>query len=158
MHPVMIAARLLVRDMGSADVAAPHLGKSASTLSHELDPNYKGAKLGLLDALTLTQASGDDRIATAFAAACGGVFLKLPQDGSQAGDDTVQHVTRVVGEFGDVLREVSGSTADGQVSDNELVRVQAEALEAIGALQRMLAHLAQLNQAGKSAPHLQRVA
>lgn len=156
MHPLLIAARLVVRDMGGADQAARHLGKSGSTLAHEIDPNYPSAKLGLLDAATLSAAASDARIASAFAAECGGVYLQLPQAASEADDDTMRHITALVGEFGDVLREVSSAAADGCVTDNELDRVQREAVEVIAGLQRLLVHLAQRNQAAK--PLLRRAA
>lgn len=158
MHPLLIAARLLVRDMGGADEAAKHLGKSGTTLSHELNPNDRTAKLGLLDAATLTQASGNHLLATAFAAECGGVFLPLPDLAVAAGgQDTLGKVSKLVTEFGDVLREVASRTADGVVCDNDLAVLQAECLQLMSAQQDMLVHLARLNQAGKP-PMLRAVA
>lgn len=170
-HPVIIAARLLVRDMGGAAEAARHLGKSGSTLAHELEQSHAAGssnaalepsalkarpKLGLLDAVTLMQASADTRLISAIAAECGGVYMPLPQMADGAGQqDTVNHVTRLVGEFGDVLREVAARTPDGEVSDNDMTVLQAESLELMGALQALMVHLARLNQAGKPpAPRL----
>jgi hypothetical protein len=162
MHPLLTAARLLVRDMGGAEDAAKHLGKRGSSLNHELDPNYEGAKFGLLDAATLTQAALAEgvrdaaRIATAFAAECGGTFLPLPQS-AQTHDDTLRHVSELVTAFGQALAEVTKAVEDGKVNDNELATVQAESLQVIGALQRLVVHLGQLNAAGKPA-HIRRAA
>lgn len=158
MHPLLIAAKLTVRNMGGAELAARHLGKSPSTLAHELDPNCAHAKFGLLDAATLVEASGDTRIAAAFAAECGGMFLLLPRvDDSAAGEDTSRLFAKLAAEFGDVLTAAGAAVADGRVTDRELGEVQKQGLELMGALQSLMVHLGQRNQAAKG-PALQAVA
>lgn len=158
MHALLIAVRLTVRELGGAEQAARHLGKSPSTLAHELDPNCAHAKLGLLDAATLAAAASEKRIAAAFAAECGGMFLPLPQaDGSAAGEDTTRLFATLATEFGDVLAAAGQAVADGRVTDRELGEVQKQGLELMGALQSLMVHLAQRNQAAKG-PTLQAVA
>jgi hypothetical protein len=157
MKTLLLAARAVVQEMGGVKAVAQALGCNATTLAHELDPNYEGAKLGVDRALQIDQLHGEGRIATAFASASGGVFMPLPKAAGGAGDDTLQHVSRLVSEFGDVLREVSSSTADGRITDNELQQFLAEALQVQGALNALIAHLSRLNQAAKP-QHLQRVA
>lgn len=149
-HPLLIAAQHVVRKMGGNDIAARHLGKSVHTMRHELQEDYDGAKLGLLDACMLSQAAADTRIAAAFAMECGGTFVPLP-DLPEEGDgaDTMRHVSTLVKEFGDVLSEVSSRAADGDISDNDLAALQRESLEMMAALQGLMSHLTHRNAAGK---------
>lgn len=151
-HPIMIAARLTVRDAGGAAKVAEHLGKSGHTLTKELDPNFVGGKLGLLDALTIVQATRDLRILQAFADECGCAVMPLPQLAGEVDDDTMRHVGTLVTEFGDVLRDVGAATADGRVTDNEMERVQRQALELQAALMRLLSHVARMNERTRPAP------
>ena len=157
MKTVMLAARAVVQEMGGPKAVAQALGCNPTTLAHELDPKYESAKLGVDRLLEIELLHGGGRIASAFASACGGTFLALPSASGAGGDDTLQHVSRLVAEFGDVLREVSTSTADGRITDNELQRFLAEVLQVQGALNGLVSHLSQLNQAAKPS-YLQRVA
>lgn len=155
MHPLLTAAKLTVTDLGGTDLAARHIGKSASSLYSELDPNNRHAKLGLLDAALLASACQDKRLASAFAMECGGLFLPLPQtDGSAAADDISRHFARLATEFGDVLSAAGAAVIGGNVTDTKLTAVQVQGLELMGALQALMVHLAQCNQAAKG-PNLQ---
>lgn len=156
-HPVLMAARATVQTWGGNDEVAGKLlrnargePKSGNTLQAELDPNKRDAKLGLLDAVTLVSATGDRRILEAFAEECGCTVLQLP-DMSINDGDTLKHVSKLVAEFGDVLRDVSEATADGSVSDNELQTIHTQSLELIGALHALQAHCTRLNERAKPA-------
>jgi len=147
---VQTAAFNLVHDYpGGATALAPLLGKSASTLSHEVDPNYPTAKLGLADALKLTLLSKDRTVLNAFAMACHCMVLPLPACADGVDDDTFKGVTRLAREFAEVISQVSEVTADGTVSDNELRRVEREAAELVSAVQAVLTALRVRNEAGK---------
>jgi hypothetical protein len=147
---VQTAAFNLVHDYpGGATALAPLLGKSASTLSHEVDPNYPTAKLGLADALKLTMLSKDRSVLNAFAMACHCMVLPLPACADGVDDDTFKGVTRMAREFAEVIGEISAVTADGRVSDNELRRVEGEAAELVSAVQMVLTALRARNEAGK---------
>lgn len=148
-HPLLIAAQLVVRSMGGFEEAAKSLGKSPSTLRHELNEDDHANKLGLMDAMTLTQSSGDQRIVVALAAECGGVFMPLPQASTAGSEDTVRHIGLLVKEFGELLSEVSTRAADGVISDNDLAALQRESLEMMGAMQALLVHLAARNASTK---------
>jgi hypothetical protein len=147
---VQTAAFNLVHDYpGGATALAPLLGKSASTLSHEVDPNYPTAKLGLADALKLTMLSKDRSVLNAFAMACHCMVLPLPACADGVDDDTFKGVTRMAREFAEVIGQISEVTADGRVSDNELRRVEREATELVSAVQMVLTALRARNEAGK---------
>lgn len=151
-HPLLIAARLVVRDMGGAERAALHLGKGESTLRHELNPNDAKNKLGLLDAATLSQASRDSRIAEAFAAECGGVFIALARsEDTPEGDTTMEYAGRLATELGELLTSAAKAVSDGTVTDDELRAVMAKGVTMASAWQDLMVHMGRLNQAGKPA-------
>lgn len=131
------AARLVVRDYpGGAASLAPRIGKAAGSLSHEIDPNFRGAKLGLEDAVTITQLTGDMRVLAAFAAECGYSLLPLP-DATVSTSCAITAVASVMHEAGDVLRAVSATVADGVVTQNEKASCRREIGEAIRALMQV---------------------
>lgn len=149
----LVAAWLTVRDHGGAMAIAPLIGNAAGTLSHELDPRARGAKLGLLDAVSIAQVTQDSRIPTAIAAECGGMFLPLP-DVVAADPDTqatMEHLGRVSREFGDLVSTTASRISDGSVSDNDLVAIEREYAEMVSAGQRLLVHLRGRNAAERAA-------
>ncbi|MFN4114953.1 MAG: phage regulatory CII family protein [Inhella sp.] len=137
---VLTAAYNLVADYPGGSVAlAPQLGKSHTTLSHELNRNYPGAKLGLLDAVKLSVLSGDARVADAFAREMGGIFLPLlAGGGSLAG--TLSELAQLACKFGELVQETNRAWADGQITANELAVLEREAGELSAAMGRVLAH------------------
>jgi len=144
---VQTAAFNLVHDHpGGTSALAPLLGKSTSTLNHEVDPNYPTAKLGLADALKLTLLTKNHSILNAFAMACHCMVVPLPACSDSDDDDTFQSVTRVAREFAELISQVSEVTADGAVSDNELRRVEREATELVAAIQAVLTALKLRNE------------
>jgi hypothetical protein len=147
---IQTAAFNLVYDhAGGATALAPMLGKSSSTLSHEVDPNYPTAKFGLADALKLTLLTKNHAILNAFAMACHCMVLPLPACPDDSDDNTFKSVTRVAREFAELISEVSEVMADGAVSDNELRRVEREATELVSAIQAVLLALKLRNEASR---------
>ena len=147
---VLDAARLVARDYpGGAAALAPRLGKSPSTLQKEI-LGAAGYKLGLADAVTITQLSGDRRIANAFAEEVGGVLMLLP-DPAQAGGCALQAIGAVTRELGDYVGRVSEALSDGSVSDHELLACDAELAELILAAQRLQLLVRARNDAAKPA-------
>lgn len=149
---VLDAAYHTVHDYpGGAAALALRLGKSCSSLSHEVKPPAGStAKHGLLDAVKIMQLAGDYRVLHAIAAQCGGMFVPLPELAEES--PCAHGVARVAREFADVMGEVASSMADAVVSDNELARIERAWGELLQAGQGMLAHIAALNEAGKPAP------
>lgn len=135
---------------GGASALALRLGKSCTTLNHEVKPPAgSSAKLGLLDAVKIMEMSGDHRVMHAIAARLGQMVIPLPQ--LDADSPGANHLADVAREFAEVMQEVALGAADGRISDNERARIERSWGELLVAGQRMLAHFASLNAAGKPA-------
>lgn len=143
---LLAAAYNLVADHpGGATALGALIGKAPSTLSHEVDLRYPGAKIGLHDAGKLTAVTGDLRIVDAFCALAGGRFEPLP-GGSPGRLPAAAHPPTPLAamgamalEFGELVGEAGTALADGNVSPNELNRIQREAGDLLRALNRLLA-------------------
>jgi len=130
---------------GGAAALAPRMGKSASSLSHEVKPPANStAKLGLRDAQRIMVFTGDLRILQAQAAELGQLCLPMPTV-SDAGDQSAEHLSALAREFADVLSDVAMTLADGKVTDNEMARIERSFGEMVAAGQKMLVHLGALN-------------
>lgn len=148
MHLRDVAFNVVHDSPGGAVSLAPRLGKSHTTLAHEL--NGTGiAKLGLIDAEKITLLLGDMRILEAFATNCGQMLVPLPAASVLAGDDCMLRLTDSVKEFADVCKEVAGDLADGTISDNELRRIDRECGELIASVHALRESLARRNVQGR---------
>lgn len=147
---VLTAAYNVVSDYrGGAVALAPLLGKSPSSLSHEVSPTCAHAKLGLLDAVKITAFSGDWRILHAFAAEVGALVVPIHSNaGGEA--ETLAALSRMAKEFADLVGATGLAMADGQVSDNELALLEREAGDLVAAAQQVLALARARNEAGKA--------
>lgn len=145
------AAYNVVHDYpGGSHSLAPRMGKSATTLSHEVAADGT-AKLGLLDAAKITALSGDLRILAAFATNAGQMLVPLPQPVDADVDDCMLRLAATVKEFSDLCSEVAGDLKDSQITDNELARVDRECGELIASVHSLREALARRNQATKPA-------
>lgn len=147
---VMAAAFRLVNDApGGATALASMLGKNPATLSHEVNPRYPTAKLGLADAVKLTLLTGDLQVLNAFAlsVSCMVIPLVAAVPGAEGAAARTAQLAR---EFGELMAACASSMADGTVTDNELERIEREGAELIGALQSLLSEVRGINAAGKS--------
>lgn len=142
------ALNLVHNHPGGAQDLGPKIGKAGSTLSHEVNPQYPSAKLGLLDAVKLSVVSGNRAVLNAFAAECGCLALPLVQNAG-GDEDTLKALAAMAHEFADLVAEASMAMADGHVSDNELARVETEAGQMVQALQRVMSVLHASNAASK---------
>lgn len=150
MSSVLDAAYRLVRAYpGGAASLAPRIGKSPSTLSHEVrPPEGSTAKLGLQTAVDATVLSGDLSILNAFAAEVGAIVMPLPNH-LDADADVAQQTAKLAKEFAELMTEVSTSTADRRISDNEVRRLQSVWGELVQAGQQLLGTLQRANQDGE---------
>lgn len=133
---------------GGAASLAPRLGKSATTLAHEVNGTGT-AKLGLVDAKKITQMSGDLRILEAFAMDCGQMLVPLPEAIQIADDDCMLRLADSAREFGELCKEVASDLSDGGISDNELARIDKECSKLVASLHALQASLARRNMEGK---------
>lgn len=147
---VLAAAYNVVSDYrGGASALAPLLGKSGSTLSHEVSPNCTHAKFGLLDAVKVTAFTGDWRILQAFAAEVGALVVPIHSNaGGEA--DTLAALGKMAHEFADLVSATGAAMADGEVSDNELATLERETGDLVAAAQNVLALARAINEARKA--------
>ncbi len=155
MSTVLDAAFHLAHDYpGGAAALAPRMGKAHGTLCHELTATGT-AKLGLVDALKLSHLTGSRSILNAFASELGCVVLPLPAH--HAGIDTFRQIADTAREFGEFITSVADAAGDGQITANELSRVDRELGELVAAAQEIRATLADLHESGKPS-HIRRAA
>lgn len=146
---VMDAAFNVAEDYpGGARALAVAIAKNPTTLSHEVK-GTGGAKLGLLTAVKITKRTGDARILTAFAAECGYLVLPLPEALDMDNDDCARALAALSREFGQLCNEACTALADGQVTDNELHRLEREGGELLRGLQGVLASFKARNRSSK---------
>jgi hypothetical protein len=148
MHLRDVAFNVVHDSPGGAVSLAPRLGKSHTTLAHELNGTGT-AKLGLMDAEKITLLLGDMRILQAFAANCGQMLVPLPDAVVLQGDDCMLRLAESVKEFSDVCREVGTDLMDGSINDNELARIDRECGELIASVHALRESLARRNREGK---------
>lgn len=148
---VMDAARNVVEDYpGGAVALAPRVSKTPATLSHEVHESGF-AKLGLRTAVKITKRTRDLRILNAFAADCGCMVLPLPSALAVEGSDSMALVSKLAGEFNDVVQAYVKAMADGKVKGNELHDIRRQWGELQVAGQRLVAHAEALHEAGRPA-------
>lgn len=142
------AYNLVRRYPGGAASLGPRLGKNATTLNHEVK-GTGDAKLGLLTAQAMTDLSEDLSILQAWATDAGQMLVPLPtlRDGER--DDCMVRMAAMAEEFGRLCTEVAGDLGDGQISDNELRRIDKEAGQMIAAIHSLREALARRNLACK---------
>jgi hypothetical protein len=137
---ILDAAYNLVHDYpGGSDSLAPRIGKKPSTLNHEVAGDGT-AKFGLVDAVKATRLSGDFRILYAFAEDCQHMCIPLPRTDGTPTSSILADLAKSSERFAELCNEVISGAADGDISDNELDRIQRARAE-------LLTHLAQLGQA-----------
>jgi hypothetical protein len=137
---ITLAAFHLVHDFpGGAVALGPMVGKNPATLSHEVNPHYTTAKLGLEDAVKLSQLSADLRILNSFAAQLDCMVVPLGgETGTSGGIEAVADLAR---EFSELVQAFSEAVRDDRVTGNELKRVEAEASHLVASVQRAVRHV-----------------
>ncbi len=146
---VIDAAYNVVHDYpGGAESLGPRVEKNPTTLSHEV-AEVGTAKLGLKTAVKLTAFTKDYRILEAFAAQCGRMVLPMPEVLAGETDDCLKSLGEVLRESGELVREITGSLADGTINDNEYDRIAKECGHLVSGVTNLLAAARARNAAGK---------
>ncbi len=136
---------------GGAESLAPRLGKLGTSLCHELTATGS-AKLGLTDAVKITDFTGDLRILQAWATHAGQMLVALPALlDDRAQDALLRSLPVMAKKFSDVITEVTDDLADGDISDNDLARIERVAGELVATIHHMLQVARERNQAAKPA-------
>jgi hypothetical protein len=110
-----------------AESLAPRLGKSPTTLSHEVKPPPTSmAKLGLVDAVKISDLTGDMRILHAFAEAVGHRAVKVEIPEADSLPDLVVAMSCFAKETAEALLAMHEVLADGRITENEIKRFEKE--------------------------------
>lgn len=157
MCPIDAAAVLCSHYPGGTAAMAQRLGISPTTLRHMLNPSPGSfAKLGVEQLMRICEIAHAAGVPGAWAPLdamelqAGRLAVPLP-DVQAAGGDAVAHVSGLAKEFSELLQVFSKSVADGEVSQNELDEVRAEALDLIGQVHHVLMYAAATHASGKPA-------
>ena len=143
------AYRVVRAHPGGASALGPRLGKRGDSLAHELTGRHQYAKLGLEDALAITHMTGDLGILNAFAEACSCMVMPLPA--TPEGDGDMQRLAELAGEFADVMKSTSEALSDGEITPNEMRRLDREWSELVACGQQMMSALHARHEAAKPA-------
>lgn len=150
----------LVHDYpGGAMALAPVLGKRGESLSHEVSPVYPTAKIGLLDAVKLSLFTGDRQVLNAWAGDMGCMVLPLAADVPGV-EGIGARTAQLAKEFADLMGTLAADLADGDVSANDLARIDRESSELVAAIQALMGAVRAMHEApaaGADAPPLRAV-
>lgn len=131
---------------------AAAIGKNKFSLMHEITCTGS-AKLGVIDAAKIAVRARDARIPNAFSELCGGLFVPgaamLPVTGGTFAD-----LSRLAGEFAQLVQEVTKDARDAEITDNEMARIEREWAETVAAGQALMVHLRAAREAAQSRRHL----
>lgn len=147
---VLDAALNLARSYpGGARALGSRMGKS--NLADELNPNVRGAKLGLEDAVTMQLLAEDYRVLYVMAAELNHFPpLRLPEGPGPAEDACMRTLSGMVKESADVVSATVEALSDNDVSDNELARFDKEWGELIMKGQLLRQQMAAMNARPKA--------
>lgn len=131
---------------GGARALGARMGKS--NLSDELNPNMPRAKLGLQDAVTMELMSNDYRILYAHAAMTRHYPpLQMPIDLDADTHPCLKTLSETAKEFSDLIAAIVEVASDGEISDNDMARVNKEHGELLVKVQSLMQQLAAMNAA-----------
>lgn len=114
---------------GGVEELAGRMGVAASTLQNTANPRQETHEWSLKRIKQVVDFTGDLRIAHAFAAECGGLFLPVPAGGGAADADVFRRAMKLAMEFGDVVRELDLAMADGRMTQHERERIHQQIYE-----------------------------
>lgn len=130
------------------DALAAALKMNRSSLWHKVNPHYLTAHCSPEEMALICEVTGDSGALFAIADRLGFICVPMRQLEDQATHD---RLVSTVHEFSEFLTASSAGFADGQISDNELDKIEREALDAIQAINDLAAKARAINQAGKPA-------
>lgn len=121
---------------------ANKMGISPGTLYNKAncnDTSHHKPTLG--EAVLLTNITGDKRIAQAFAVACGGVFLDLPDLSLISDVALLEAISSIAVEGGEFHAAFLASLANNSISRAEFYAIQTEAFQWIASIGEALARI-----------------
>lgn len=141
---------------GGAEALAPRMGLKPNTLRHMADPKKEthGWSLRRFDLLTVHAGTAP---LAAFCQEHGGLFVPLGEFADAPHAKLLKQLHSLAKEFGDVPRVIEQALKrDGQISDNELKRIERELAEMVGASSALLAVVRKIHEGHKAVEEEQR--
>lgn len=149
MSSVQDAFRNTIDDYpGGATALAPRLEMSHWSLSHQATENGT-ARAGLLVAHKVMRATGDLRILNAMAHDLGCLVIPMPEALQAHEGDAMQRLGQLAKEFADVVQAVSLTTADGEITLNEMAHLEREFSEMVAQGQSVMQALRKMHTEGR---------
>jgi len=142
-HRAAVKSKLGIEGMAAA-MSSPETRVNAAVLRNQLVGNERH-HLPIDRAEMIIDLADSDELAHAAAQQRGGVFVKLPADGSPASDLAVlELVTHVWRANGDVGRAIDETLADGRVERSELASVRKAIYRVQQTMAEMLSRLEEM--------------
>jgi hypothetical protein len=135
---------------GGAKALAPRIEMNHWSLSHQATESGT-ARAGLLVAQKMMRATGDLRVLNAMAEDLGCLIVPLPAALQAHDGDAMQRLAALAKEFSDLMQAVMVTTADGEISDNEMARLEREWGEMVAVGQGVMGALRKMHSEGKPA-------
>lgn len=146
---ILDAAYNLVHDYpGGAHSLGPRMGKNPNTLNHEVAGDGS-AKFGLVDAVKATQLSKNMVILHTFAEQVEYMCIPLPKVCEPANSSVLAALGQSSQRFAALCSEICADVADGDISDNELDRIEVARAKLLSDLAQLGRAIQLLNKAGK---------
>lgn len=132
---VVAAARLMAAQHPFGGVAGLAAACNIPTLAKKLDPRQDSHHLRLDEAVLLQQVAGRADVLHAMADVLG--YAVVPK-GEDRQSSLIERVGALSGEFGDLLKVVHTSVADGVVTPNERLHIEREAAQLQAAIDSLV--------------------
>lgn len=114
---------------GGCESLAPRIGMSAAVLRSKVNPNTDTHQLTLMNAVAITDKTGDERILEAWATQRDMVLVKLPAASDEPDNEEIlEKFLKLTMQYGELAKRHQEAVADGEVDDHEMAD-----LERIGA-------------------------
>ncbi|MGB3209456.1 MAG: phage regulatory CII family protein [Desulforhopalus sp.] len=120
------------------DMTKSYLYRSATPDADTDGERATGVRFPLKQLVPLIRTTGDFQVLDLIEFTLGRVALPLPKIGSLTTKDVHANALNAVVQFGDLIKEIQISIADGQISEKEQDRIDKEGREAIQAIMLLL--------------------
>lgn len=120
---------------------APLINKSASTLSHEVNPQSNCHKLGLLDAVRLLKVNSSSNLLETLCTVLGFTLIPVRKFEGCSDIEVLTMYAQWHKEIGDVSHAVSEAFLDGELTHKEYGKILREGMETNAAFHSFLSRL-----------------
>jgi hypothetical protein len=141
MHVEQAAYNTVHESDGGAQAIATVIGMSHQVLLNKLNKDIPRNQLTLKNAVDLMHAAKDTRILDALANEFNGMFVPLPTLSIAVAPNFMSDIAKMSSEFGALIKEVAEDLSDGEITENEWVRIDREAAKLREALAMLMGHL-----------------